>query len=166
MRRELARTRTAIEASALEPRSNGFINLRNKLDQAAHTRTTSLIGHEKNEIHRSIVELKDDTKVLAGQLVSGQSELFRLKARRETLANRLRSDREELTHVNRQLGMVKELSAGTVATNTRRCVDAHAAGLGILKDDFDYHAMFRRPADSFMAYSTFMPKVPKSYGKS
>jgi hypothetical protein len=59
LRRSLMRTQATMAETAAAPGSNGFVNLRNKLDQAAHTRTTSLINHEKGQIHRKTIDLHD-----------------------------------------------------------------------------------------------------------
>jgi len=105
LRRSLMRTQAAMVESASAPGSNGFIQLRNKLDQAAHTRTTSLINHEKGQIHRKTLHMHDEGKVLQSQFLLGASELGKLKARAETLRARLTSDREELATVDKHLNM-------------------------------------------------------------
>jgi len=145
--------------STAGPGNGGFLCLRNKLDEAAHTRTTSQLNHEKNEIHRNIEDLKSETKDLKRQILAGNGELGRLKARQETLRNRLESDREELATVEKHLGMFSSMSAGTVVDSQKTCVAKHRHGMDMLEKEFGYHPLFRRPGDTFMATSTFVPRV-------
>ena len=56
LRREISKTQGLLLSSASS--NGGFINLRNKLDKAAHVRTVSLINHEKGQIARTVDELK------------------------------------------------------------------------------------------------------------
>ena len=97
--------------------------------------------------------------MLQAQLLVSAGDLGRLKARKESLENRLKSSRTELTQVETHLSMSSDLASGEVADATKKCVLGHRAGVALLQTEFGYHALFRRPGDSFMAKSTFAPRV-------
>ena len=97
--------------------------------------------------------------MLQKQLLLSAGDLGRLKAKKETLENRLKSDRSELAHVEHHLSMFGALAGGEVAEAQKKCVANHQAGIQMLQAEFNYHPLFRRPGDTFMAKSTFVPRI-------
>jgi|AntAceMinimDraft_5_1070358.scaffolds.fasta_scaffold34152_2 hypothetical protein len=82
--------------------------------------------------------------MLQAQLLVSAGDLGRLKARKESLENRLKSSRTELTQVETHLSMSSDLASGEVADATKKCVLGHRAGVALLQTEFGYHALFRR----------------------
>eukprot|EP00615_Pteridomonas_danica_P009330 CAMPEP_0114359974 /NCGR_PEP_ID=MMETSP0101-20121206/23446_1 /TAXON_ID=38822 ORGANISM="Pteridomonas danica, Strain PT" /NCGR_SAMPLE_ID=MMETSP0101 /ASSEMBLY_ACC=CAM_ASM_000211 /LENGTH=199 /DNA_ID=CAMNT_0001503839 /DNA_START=45 /DNA_END=644 /DNA_ORIENTATION=+ len=158
LRRTLTRTQAAMENTKNTPNSHGSMSLRNKLSEAAHTRTTSLLNHEKDQISRTVTELHDDSKVMYNQLQLGNSELGRLKSRQEVLMNRLEHDKRELEMVDKHLQMFQSMQQGTMVESQKKCAKNHSVGIQILQQNFGYNPIFRRPGDTFEAKSSFIPR--------
>lgn len=97
--------------------------------------------------------------MLKAQLMVNAGDLGRLKARKATLENRLKSSKEELTQVEKHLSMFDNLASGDVAESTKKCVLGHRSGMQMLQNEFGYNPIYRRPGDTFQAKSSFVPRV-------
>ena len=82
-----------------------------------------------------------------------------LSKERDFLRQRVAHSKEALGLVDKQLEMAAAIQSGSVADSTKKCVAAHASGISLLQTEFSYNPIYRRPGDSFKAYSSFVPRV-------
>ena len=159
LKRVLARTRRDLgqkeeENSQSRPQ---FLTLRNKLRLPAHATITSRLDDEKNAMHRNIDSLHSGAKHLKHEVMLGNGDMIKLKFAIDQCKQQLISDEERLEEVDCYLSMFSSVAEGDVADAQVTCVREHAKGIGILRKEFGYNPIYRRPGDTFFAKGTFQP---------
>lgn len=135
----------------------GSLQLRNKLSVARHTRTTTGLLHEKKEMTMSLNKLHLHKKHLLCESMQTAGQMMRCTYQIDGLEKQLADDRERLEMVEHKLALFEQVEHGDVAAAQATIVDQFRKGQGILRDEFGYNKIYRRPHDTFYAYGTVEP---------
>ena len=138
------------------------LQLRNKLSVARHTQTTTGLQHEKKQMTTNLNNLHQHKKRIMHESMLTKGQMMRCDEQIDDLERTLFEDRQRLEMVERKLALFESVHAGDVAAAQATIVDGFKKGQDILRNEFGYNKIYRRPHDTFYAYGTVeAPKMKR-----